>query len=65
VRRRDLLCALPSGAQTAAEDRASAVEVVIREFEFEPRPLKVKAGTVRFMLTNRGSVDHDLIDPAR
>ncbi len=39
------------------------VGVVLREFEFEPRPLKVKAGKVRFFLMNRGSVDHDFMIP--
>lgn len=39
------------------------VGVVLREFEFEPRPLKVKAGKVRFLLMNRGSVEHDFMIP--
>lgn len=39
------------------------VTVVLREFEFEPRPLKVKAGKVRFLLINRGSVEHDFMIP--
>jgi uncharacterized cupredoxin-like copper-binding protein len=37
---------------------------VVREFEFEPRPLKVKAGLVRFLLINRGSVEHDFAIPS-
>jgi uncharacterized cupredoxin-like copper-binding protein len=41
----------------------AAVGVVLREFEFEPRPLKVKAGKVRFLLMNRGSVEHDFMIP--
>ncbi len=41
-----------------------AVTVILREFEFEPRPLKVKAGKVRFLLINRGSVDHDFHIPS-
>jgi uncharacterized cupredoxin-like copper-binding protein len=39
------------------------VTVVMREFEFEPKPLKAKAGTVRFVLMNRGTVDHDFAIP--
>ncbi|MGH7428483.1 MAG: cupredoxin domain-containing protein [Candidatus Methylomirabilaceae bacterium] len=39
------------------------VTIVLREFEFEPRPLKVKAGRVRFLLINRGSVEHDFMIP--
>ena len=38
--------------------------MVLREFEFEPRPLKVKAGMVRFRLMNRGSVEHDFAIPS-
>ena len=33
--------------------------VVLCEFEFEPRPLQAKAGLVRFLLMNRGTVEHD------
>ncbi len=40
------------------------VTVVLREFEFEPRPLKVRAGVVRFQLMNRGSVEHDFAIPS-
>lgn len=36
----------------------------MREFEFEPRPLKAKAGTVRFFLMNRGAVEHDFAVPS-
>jgi len=39
------------------------VGIVLREFEFEPRPLKVRAGKVSFLLMNRGSVDHDFMIP--
>ncbi len=48
--------------QTGGTDQG-LVGVVLREFEFEPRPLKVKAGKVRFFLMNRGSVDHDFMIP--
>jgi uncharacterized cupredoxin-like copper-binding protein len=40
------------------------VTVVLREFEFEPKPLKAKAGMVRFVLMNRGTVDHDFAIPS-
>lgn len=40
------------------------VGVVSREFEFEPRPLKAKAGLVRFHLMNRGTVEYDFAIPA-
>lgn len=36
----------------------------MREFEFEPRPLKAKAGLRRFLLMNRGTVEHDFTIPA-
>lgn len=35
------------------------VGVVLRDFRFEPNPLKVTPGRVRFHLKNRGSVEHD------
>lgn len=41
-----------------------SITVVLREFEFEPRPLKAKAGKVRFLLLNRGTVDHDFMIPS-
>lgn len=53
-------------ASTAAVPRSSetagmkpAIDVVLREFSFEPNPLKVSAGKVRFRLMNRGAVEHD------
>jgi len=52
---------LPPTGQTA---EPAVVGVVLREFEFEPRPLKAKAGTVRFLLINRGTVEHDFTIPA-
>lgn len=53
----------PSPApQTGQQEQV--VGVFMREFEFEPRPLKVKAGMVRFRLVNRGTVDHDFGIPS-
>jgi len=49
----------PTG--TAPTPEGSVVGVVMREFEFEPRPLVAKAGRVRFQLMNRGSVEHDFM----
>lgn len=54
--------ATPSAPPTGGAE-AGPVGVVLREFEFEPRPLKVKAGRVRFLLMNRGSVEHDFMIP--
>lgn len=60
-------CASPRAGEPATKvpqaDKA-AVTVILREFEFEPRPLKVKAGKVRFLLITRGSVDHDFHIPS-
>lgn len=53
----------PSGQATQVS-QPPAVGVVLREFEIEPRPVKVRAGTVRFLVMNRGSVDHDFIIPS-
>lgn len=50
----------PSGQQ----DQAPVVGVVLRDFEFEPRPLRVRAGKVRFQLMNRGTVEHDFAIPS-
>src|SRR3989442_11108423 len=50
--------------QVPATGPEQVVGVVLREFEFEPRPLKVKAGLVRFQLMNRGTVEHDFVIPA-
>ena len=52
-----------SAPAPTGEAEPRSVTVVLREFEFEPRPLKVKAGKVRFLLINRGSVEHDFMIP--
>jgi uncharacterized cupredoxin-like copper-binding protein len=44
--------------------KPALVGVVLREFEFEPRPLKARAGNVRFLLMNRGRGDHDFAIPS-
>jgi uncharacterized cupredoxin-like copper-binding protein len=58
-------CATRQGATPSPTggSESGPVGVVLREFEFEPRPLKVKAGKVRFLLMNRGSVEHDFMIP--
>lgn len=53
----------PSTTRESPSGSAPAVGVVMREFEFEPRPLVAKAGRVRFQLMNRGSVEHDFAIP--
>lgn len=50
--------------QAPTTGQEQVVGVVLREFEFEPRPLKAKAGLVRFQLMNRGTVEHDFAIPA-
>jgi len=50
--------------QSGGQTPAPVVGVFLREFEFEPRPLKVKTGLVRFRLVNRGSVEHDFAIPS-
>lgn len=52
----------PPAPQTSRQEQV--VGVFMREFEFEPRPLKVKAGMVHFRLVNRGTVDHDFAIPS-
>jgi uncharacterized cupredoxin-like copper-binding protein len=56
--------ASPPPAETGDGSQPPRVGVVMREFEFEPRPLKVTAGKVTFVLMNRGSVDHDFAIPS-
>jgi len=56
--------ASPPPPAPQAGQQEQVVGVFIREFEFEPRPLKVKAGMVRFRLVNRGSVEHDFAIPS-
>lgn len=51
----------PTG--TVPQTDGVVVGVVMREFEFEPRPLVAEAGRVRFQLMNRGSVEHDFMIP--
>ncbi len=36
----------------------------MRDFAFEPRTIQVRAGTVNFVLTNQGGVEHDFAIPA-
>lgn len=50
----------PTGTAPSPEG-GPVVPVVMREFEYEPRPLVAKAGRVRFQLMNRGSVEHDFM----
>ena len=38
---------------------AQMVNVVAREFAFEPREIRVKPGMVRFAVKNEGTVEHD------
>lgn len=44
--------------------QGQVVGVVLREFEFEPKPIKARTGRVRFQLMNRGTVEHDFVIPA-
>jgi uncharacterized cupredoxin-like copper-binding protein len=48
--------------QTVKTEPAT-IDVVLREFEYAPNPLKVTAGKVRFLLRNRGTVEHDFMIP--
>lgn len=54
----------PPAASPSAGQTPGVVGVVLREFEFEPRPLKTRAGRVRFLLINRRTADHDFTIPA-
>jgi uncharacterized cupredoxin-like copper-binding protein len=52
--------ATPPPAPTEA---AQSVEVIMRDFAFEPRTIQVRAGTVQFVLINQGAVEHDFVIP--
>ncbi|MGH9199227.1 MAG: plastocyanin/azurin family copper-binding protein [Acidimicrobiia bacterium] len=54
----------PQTGQPADGRELPLVGVVLREFEFEPRPLRARSGKVRFLLMNRGTVEHDFFIPA-
>jgi len=43
----------------ADEDTMQVVNVVAKEFAFEPRQIEVKAGAAKFVVRNEGTVEHD------
>ena len=60
---------LAAGCQRAAQQQkptvgpmaGQMVNVVAKEFAFEPRDIKVKAGMVRFLVQNEGTVEHEFM----
>ncbi|HEY6103512.1 MAG TPA: cupredoxin domain-containing protein [bacterium] len=48
--------------QPAAEPmEGQAATVVAKEFAFEPKEIRVKAGMVKFMVKNEGTVEHEFM----
>jgi len=43
----------------AGEETMQVVNVVAKEFAFEPRQIEVKAGAAKFVVRNEGTVEHD------
>lgn len=54
----------PVAAPPAGQEAASRVEVTMRDFAFVRRTIRVKAGTVEFVLRNEGGVEHDFAIPS-
>ncbi len=63
-----LLCLLAAAAPAAAAPqwrRASAVEIRVSSFDFEPKEIRLRAGQpVRLLLVNMGDQDHDFSSAA-
>lgn len=45
--------------RTAGEGTMQVVNVVAKEFAFEPKEIKVNAGMAKFVVRNEGAVEHD------
>jgi len=45
--------------RTAEEGTTQVVNVVAKEFVFEPKEVKVNAGMAKFVVRNEGAVEHD------
>ena len=60
---------LAAGCQRAAQQQppaaepveAQVVNVVAKEFTFEPKEIRVKAGMVKFLVENEGTVEHEFM----
>src|SRR3990170_8820499 len=60
---------LAAGCQRAAQQQEPAagptdgqvVNVVAKEFAFEPKEIQVKAGRVKFLVQNEGTVEHEFM----
>lgn len=49
----------PAAEAPGAMGEMQVVNVVAREFAFEPKEIRVRPGMVRFLVRNEGSVEHD------
>lgn len=45
--------------QMAEKGTAQVVNVVAKEFAFEPKEIRVNAGMAKFVVRNEGTVEHD------
>lgn len=54
-----LMCAGLALSQAAAP--AATVKITLKEFSFTPETLTLAPGPVRFVLTNRGGIEHDFM----
>ena len=47
------------GPETAGEKTTQVVDIVAREFAFEPKEIRINAGMAKFVVRNAGTVEHD------
>ena len=63
--------AKPAQGNPTPENTAARVTVTMKEWSIDPVPVTVKAGEVRFFVSNRGQAQHELVvvksdkDPAK
>ena len=51
--------AQPPAQRTVEEGTAQVVNVVAKEFAFEPKEIKLHAGMTKIVVRNNGAVEHD------
>lgn len=47
------------GPETAEDKTTQVVDIVAREFAFEPKEIRINAGMAKFVVRNAGAVEHD------
>jgi len=52
-------CGQPAAYEATVDPNAPTVDVTMREYRFNPNPIQVTAGRIRFRISNVGTVGHD------